>query len=393
MSKDSGLNSWIAIVSQKLPHLSRPQAKVLAMWSFGIEMMQSTGLTTVAVFLAQLLGEKENTVRQRLREWYRDAGDKKGTQRQQIDVTKCFAPLLSWVVDNWHSTESQLALGMDATTLGSRFTVLAISVLIRGCAVPVAWKVVAANKPGAWKPYWLELFDHIKHSIPPQMTVIVTADRGLYADWLYHKIVELGWHPFLRINLGGQFRLLDSHDWIALADTVPFVGSHWCGVVQCFKTNPVTCTLLARWDEGYTDPWLILTDFLPETASTTWYGMRSWIECGFKDTKRGGLHWHFTKMTDPKRAERHWLAIALATFWLVSVGSQADATPPNSNYDDLPPSHIARTRLPAKKPTRFLSCFRRGFIQIIVALLLGQPLPVGSFFPESWRSPTAFSSA
>lgn len=121
--------------------------------------------------------------------------------------------------------------------------------------------------------------------------------------------------------------------------------------------------------------------------------MRSWIECGFKDTKRGGLHWHFTKMTDPKPAERHWLAIALATFWLVSVGSQADATPPNSNYDDLPPSHIARTRPPAQKPTSFLSCFRRGFIQIIVALLLGQPLPVGSFFPESWRSPTAFSSS
>ncbi len=109
------------------------------MWSFGIGMMQSTGLTTVAVFLAQLLGEKENPVRQRLREWYRDASDKKGTQRQQIDVTKCFAPLLAWVVDKWHSTESQLALGMDATTLGSRFTVLVISVLIRGWAVPVAW--------------------------------------------------------------------------------------------------------------------------------------------------------------------------------------------------------------------------------------------------------------
>ncbi|MBD2509524.1 hypothetical protein H6G91_19885 [Nostoc muscorum FACHB-395] len=33
MNEYSGLNSWIAIVNQKLPHLSRPQAKVLAMWS------------------------------------------------------------------------------------------------------------------------------------------------------------------------------------------------------------------------------------------------------------------------------------------------------------------------------------------------------------------------
>ncbi|MBD2651615.1 hypothetical protein [Nostoc foliaceum] len=43
MNEYSGLNSWIAIVNQKLPHLSRPQAKVLAMWSFGIGMMLFPG--------------------------------------------------------------------------------------------------------------------------------------------------------------------------------------------------------------------------------------------------------------------------------------------------------------------------------------------------------------
>ncbi|WP_335169278.1 hypothetical protein [Nostoc sp.] len=57
---------------------------------------------------------------------------KKVLNDNSLDVSKCFAPLLGWVVDKWYSTESQLALGMDATTLGSRFTVLAISVLIRG---------------------------------------------------------------------------------------------------------------------------------------------------------------------------------------------------------------------------------------------------------------------
>jgi hypothetical protein len=77
------------------------------MWSFGMGMMQSTGLTTVAAFLGELLGEKENTVRQRLREWYQDTGDKKGNHRQEIDVTKCFAPLLNWIMEQWHSQECQ----------------------------------------------------------------------------------------------------------------------------------------------------------------------------------------------------------------------------------------------------------------------------------------------
>jgi hypothetical protein len=38
---------------------------------------------------------------------------------------------------------------MDASTLGQRFTVLVISVVVRGCAIPVAWRIVEATRPGA----------------------------------------------------------------------------------------------------------------------------------------------------------------------------------------------------------------------------------------------------
>lgn len=130
---------------------------------------------------------------------------------------------------------------MDASTLGQRFTVLAISVLYRGCAIPVAWKVVKATVPGAWKPHWLELFAHIKSSVPTDWMVVVSADRGLYADWLYAKIVEVGWHPFLRINLGGTFCLKGESEFHPLTTAVPEVGNSWCGQVTCFKSNPLKC--------------------------------------------------------------------------------------------------------------------------------------------------------
>ena len=57
-------------------------------------MTQSSGLTTVCVFLAELLGKKENTLPQQLHEWYRDAEDKTKTRRATLDVTSCFSPLL-----------------------------------------------------------------------------------------------------------------------------------------------------------------------------------------------------------------------------------------------------------------------------------------------------------
>ena len=65
MSRHGGLLSWTAIVSTHMPHLSQPQARVLALWSYGIAMTRSCGRLTVATFLALLLGQKVATLEQR----------------------------------------------------------------------------------------------------------------------------------------------------------------------------------------------------------------------------------------------------------------------------------------------------------------------------------------
>ncbi|MBV9096021.1 MAG: hypothetical protein JO132_19475, partial [Streptosporangiaceae bacterium] len=79
------------------------------------------------------------------REWCYDAADKRGLSRRAVDVAICCAPLLGWVLRHWGGT--RLALALDATTLGNRFVVLTISVLYRGCAIPVAWTVLPAPPP------------------------------------------------------------------------------------------------------------------------------------------------------------------------------------------------------------------------------------------------------
>lgn len=151
------------------------------------------------------------------------------------------------------SHEKRLVLAADASTLSTRFTVLAISVVYRGVGIPVAWKIVVATEPGSWKPHWLELFDQIKNAVESDWFVIVATDRGLYADWLYNQIQSVGWHPFMRINQQGQFQYHGQKEWCLLTSLVPKVGDHWKGLVTCFKTNSIKCTRIGRWDEGYTD--------------------------------------------------------------------------------------------------------------------------------------------
>jgi hypothetical protein len=380
------LKSWIETVRQHMPLLSKPQAVVLALWSFGIVVMQSCGLTTVTAFLAKLLECKEATMRQRLREWYWAQEDKQGEKRRELDVTLCFAPLLRWVLSWWPANEKRIALAMDATTLADRLVVLAVSVVYRGCALPVAWIVLKGNAKDAWKPYWLALLAHIKDSIPHDWFVLVTADRGLYARWLYRAIVKNHWHPFLRINLGAKCRPEGTHTFRWLSQFMPDPGAHWARRVTCFKSNPLDCTLLACWGEEHAEPWVILTDVVPEQADALWYSLRPWIECGFKQTKRSGWRWHRSRMTDPQRATRLWLAIAVATLWCVSVGGEVDATCPASTLDTLPETHVARRLATGHTRLRRLSCMRQGIIAILVALITDQMLPLGRFLPEPWPS-------
>src|SRR5947199_3532775 len=123
MSRRKALSQLEQTVSTHLPHLSRPQAHVLALWSYGMVLAKSCGTTSVAAVLADLLKSSVSTLRQQLREWCYDAADKKGEHRQDVDVTLCFAPLLRWILSWWPASECRLALAMDATTMTDRFTV------------------------------------------------------------------------------------------------------------------------------------------------------------------------------------------------------------------------------------------------------------------------------
>jgi hypothetical protein len=144
--------------------------------------------------------------------------------------------------------------------------------------------------------------------------------------------------------------------------------------------------------------------------------------------------------TDPERAERLWLAIAVATVLLVSVGGYADAQLsansrsrwqyPDSDgdsstddstddpsisvaVDDSDPATVTHPDRP--KPSakvnpcriisspdadainqesdfceprntfsapRWLSCFRRGSLKLLAALIRGNTLPTGRFIPD-----------
>ncbi len=385
MSCHHAVYQWTRTITPHFPHLSKPPATVLALWSLGLVVARSCALRAVSTFLGQWLDRTPHTVRQQLREFCDEAGAKRGVHRQEVVVETCFVPLLTWVVSGWEG--QQLALALDATTLGQRFVVLALSVLYRGCAILVAWTVLPAGEKHAWRREWLRMLRQVRAAVPRRFFVLVLADRGLYARWLFRRVVRLGWPPLVRSNGGGSFRPAPSARYQPLRSFVPQPGTEWAGTGTAFvgPRRRLNCTLLARWEEGYADPWLLLTDLAPSAGDACWYGLRAWIEQGFKITKRAGWQWQRTRMTDPERAARLWLAVAVATLWLLSVGGAAEETVPVGTLPTLP----ANPPLPRQRQAtrlRLVSIFRQGWQYILVALLHHRRLPIGRFVPEPWPS-------
>jgi hypothetical protein len=127
--------------------------------------------------------------------------------------------------------------------------------------------------------------------------------------------------------------------------------------------------------------WLIVTDLAPELGDVLWYSLRIGIECGYRDVKSDGWQWHKTRLTDPKRAERLWLAIAVATLWTLCVGSDINQHPPSSLIEQLPHRHQSNKPSVVRETGRQISCFLQGLLTIIADLLNGKGICLNGLFP------------
>ena len=181
-------------IETHLPHLSQPQLTGLVLWVCGAILAGSACQNAVASALSPW--HKWNNLRQYLREWLYDGGDRKSPCQTQLDVTLCFAPLLRWVLAWWHS--ERLALAIDPTLKGDQTTAIVISVVYRSCAIPVAWSIHRATQKGSWMDPTVELLRELAPAVPEGMTVIVLCDRGISSPKLWQQIRAQGWHPCMR---------------------------------------------------------------------------------------------------------------------------------------------------------------------------------------------------
>ena len=143
-------------------------------------------------------------------------------------------------------------------------------------------------------------------------------------------------------------------------------GPAWVGQGTAFASASKRRrgTMLVVWELGQDAPWIVLTDLGVDQAGVAWYGLRCWIELGFRALKSVGWQWQRTRRTDPQRIARHWLVLAVATRWTLAYGARAEDA---AHLGIAPgrlrsPARVAQSRQWDAKPTaqRPISVLRLG---------------------------------
>jgi hypothetical protein len=343
---------------ERLPELSVGQRAGLSWWVYGTVQAGSGCLNAVIAALAwvgPLL-----TVRTRLKAWFGQMGTA-ASDRAPGDtppVRACFPWLLRWVLSWWRDPE--LFLALDTTLLEDRLAAVVLSVLYRGTALPIAWVILPANTQGAWLPPVRALLPELAAVVPRPLPVTVLTDRGWWSPRLWDAAQACHWHLLARVPQTITFRPHGRNRLPATA-FVPGPGYAWLGAGVAFraKTEQRAATLLVLWQPGEAAPWVLLSDRAPEQIDLSAYGLRYWIECGFRVLKSAGWRWQATRRTAPDRVAAHWLVLAVATLFVVAAGTRAE----EAAWLDAEPA-VWTTPLPADHPAlridRVLSVFTCG---------------------------------
>jgi hypothetical protein len=356
------------------------ECRGLALWVVGAILAGSACQTAVITALGPL-GFAAEAVRQRLREWTYDGRDRDAPCATGLEVERCFAPLLAWVLRLWRG--ACLPLAIDTTTLGSRWVVVAIRVLYRGLAIPVAWHVKPGPGYGPWMATYCALLRQLAPVVPPELMVLVLSDRGLWSPVLWGQIRDLGWHPVMRIRPEATFAPVGLPR-RAARTLIPGPGHAWVGGGTAFKDRAVRKmgTLVVLWEVGQQEPWLVLTDLAPAAIGPAWYGLRVWIEQGFRALKSAGWHWERIRRTDPQRVARHWLVLAVASLLTAAYGSRVE----DADWAGVRPEHFhVPHEWPPERVVR-----RTAHLLAIGRACLRWLLPTRRWWRRLWLLPTPF---
>ena len=240
---------------------------------------------------------------------------------RRIHPSYLYGPMIQAALSGW--SDSILYLSFDTTMLWDTFCVIRLSVIYRGRAIPVIWRVLEHGSSSVRFIRYQDLLEKASRWMPKGIKVVFLADRGFVDHQLLHYLrQQLGWHYRIRVK---------TNTWVARA------GKGWqqlntfhLGVgqalmlhhVKVHKRRSIDGVHLALAVENQAGKlWLVVSSEPTTLQTLREYGLRFDIEENFLDDKSNGFEWENSGLRCPVAVSKLCLVMAVATLYLTLQGT------------------------------------------------------------------------
>jgi hypothetical protein len=238
-----------------------------------------------------------------------------------MDTWQLFRPMAECLLKGLVGRSVYLIL--DPTDLDDERCTVMIMLAYRHRALPLIW-LSFESKPGMITDSVTLLFTELKKWLPAGVQVYLLADREFHGIDMLALICAHGWTPVVRVKGTTTVTFADTEP-RPLKDLAPAVGQtafYNYAWLTAHPFGPLSLSMAcapAQPGEKL-DPWFIVSTEPASPHILTWYAKRFWIDETFRDFKGYGFHFNQTGLHDPDRLDRLVLMIALACWWVLSLG-------------------------------------------------------------------------
>ncbi len=296
----------------KGPHLG--QLKTLAWCIVGLLLVGKVSLPQWASQIVSNARQQASRER-RLYRWL---------SNPKVVPVRLYGPLIREALRRWGS--QRLYLALDTTTLWNRFTVIYLSVIYRGRAIPLAWRVIRSQSTSVSFQVYQPVLLRAAKLLPVGAKIVLLGDRGFADIELMQQARNLGWS--FRLRLKSNFWVYRGSRANKIGRLCPqrgearfyhnvFITKRWFGPVHLALA---WCDL-----DGKTDPWYVVSDEPTDLTTFDEYGLRFDTEELFLDEKSANFQIEASELDHPMQLSRLALVLAITTLALTSWGTAACA--------------------------------------------------------------------
>lgn len=239
----------------------------------------------------------------------------------KIEAPAIYRPLIRTALQAYAGEKMVLAL--DTSQLWERFVLIRLSLIYRGRAVPVVWKVLASGSATVGYEAYAALLERAAEVLPENAQVLFLADRGFVHLGLLRKVRDLDWRFRLRVKQATLVYRADGRK-TKMAHLMPpkgearFVHNVW---LTEYGFGPLHLALAHVQTKDGHEKWAIASDEKTDLTTFDEYGQRFDVEENFLDDKSGGFQLERSLLREAQALSRLCLILAVGTLYLAGTGS------------------------------------------------------------------------